>query len=302
MAQTRLQQAEHILISLKTHLESKQAEANALLIENKYTQAIEVLEQTIKDSQNGIWNAEDKLKIKTEAQYDNFLKDLAVQLDAVDALARAIKMQLQSIKISNDNIAAETTAVPSATPIPVTALDTNENPVLASESNDFDTALNNLRELTRQPHTEVNNMIIDLIMRVSELKYKNESIAMLTKAMNDTYRALTEPAFRDEFRTIAKDMEGKSSTIMKVIGGIMLSLSIAIVALGIVFAPVLAGLIPLAYLTANTVGITTAFTGGAFAVGGLTLFAKSGETGLAKEMRKINTEVIEESVTYDSIA
>ena len=202
------------------------------------------------------------------------------------------------------------------TPVVSVVIDTHSDELildsvaeLESDAHKFEMAKSNLQKLLDQPYPEINDLIKNFLIHVQELedkakskKSKNESTVELTAAMNHTYRALTDPTFREEFHLIAKDMEGHASTRMKVIAGIMLALSVAILTLSIVFAPALAGLAPLLFITGKAIGITVGLTGGALAVGGFTFFAKSGESGLAKTAHKINKELINDSVVYNSTA
>ena len=155
-------------------------------------------------------------------------------------------------------------------------------PADISEDDAYTIAFNKVAALNSQPHTEVNRLINKLINQVESLKGK-EPTPTLTAALEQTYARLTSPltpATYKAYNDLAQTMQGHSSTRMKVLGGIMLALSLAALTLAVVFAPV-----PLA-LTATTAALSgTSVLSAATSFG---LFAASSKTGLAKDMSNIN--------------
>ena len=137
--------------------------------------------------------------------------------------------------------------------------------------------------------------------QAADLKAKGESTDLLTQALTATYERLIDPFKHDAYKLMAENLPGKSSTGLKVLGGIMLALAVA--ALGVIFAPVLVGLAATVGLTGTPAIVATAAVvgagSGAFAAASFTFFAKSSQTGLSKTATLLDQQAYDNAEFYE---
>ena len=172
---------------------------------------------------------------------------------------------------------------------------------------DYATALSRLEALRQQDHPDINTLIGELVTCVEQLKNEGkESIAELTSVLNVTYQRLTgELADSKEYEDYANKVEGKPSIGMKILGGIMLALAVAVTILGIVFAPALASVAAVAFtkgVAVAAMGVTVGATGAALTVAGIGFFASGGRSGLSKAMHNVHEKASDEQVVYNPVA
>ena len=160
---------------------------------------------------------------------------------------------------------------------------------------------------TTPPIPNASNLIVkalnELITEVDRLKNDGEPIEQLIEVLNLTYLRLTDPTMTyQKYEQSAKQVQGSPSTAMKVVGGLMLALGLAIMTLAVVFWPVLVAFAATAgsfALTTATIVTGTAVGGtvSVFGATGITLFAKGfQQKELSKELSSaisdVNTEAL----------
>lgn len=172
----------------------------------------------------------------------------------------------------------------------------------------------NLQALRAQDHPEkkeefekVNVHLDKFLATVDELKNKgSEHKKDLTEALIQTYHRLTGNLPPKAYEDIAETMQGKPSLGLQILGGVMLALAAAVVALGVVYFPVLLTAAAVLTLTGATATIVTAstlgVTGAGLAAGSLGLFAAGYQKGLSRDMRTLDEEVLKNETVWASPA
>ena len=154
-------------------------------------------------------------------------------------------------------------------------------------------ALQKLKEFKMPPHSKsVDDYVVRLINVIEKQKGK-ERTSDLIEALEKTYLRLTTTFPPEQYEDIARSMQGKPSTGMKVIGGIMIALAVALAALAIVFAPALLGLAAAVALTGTAATIATGavvtVTSTSIAATGIGLFAQGFKRkGISEAMSNLN--------------
>jgi hypothetical protein len=161
-------------------------------------------------------------------------------------------------------------------------------PQVPTEEHNYQRALAKLTKLGEQK-TGVNALLEAFITEVQLLKLqKRETTPELTAALDMTYRRLTGTFRPHLYHEHAKTMQGKTKPAMNYLGALMLALSVAVIALNIVFFPVLA---PVAI---GALAVTTT----ALASGGCAFFACNKPNGLSKTMLDLDNEATSKNVMY----
>jgi hypothetical protein len=154
----------------------------------------------------------------------------------------------------------------------------------------YTTALDNLENLKKQPHpNSLDTPLNNLLSHIKNLKEKDKGCTTeLTHALEATYRLMTGDLNSEAYNTHANTVQGKPSTEFKVLGGLMLALSIAVVSLGLIFFPALA------VTTVAGLSIASAATSVGF-------FAKGMQSGLSKQMSHVSAELEQTKCTFTAL-
>ncbi len=165
------------------------------------------------------------------------------------------------------------------------------------EQASYDSALTKLKTRNKDTDTnEIKNLLARLIFQVESLKgEEKQPVADLTKALENTHNLLEGTINAAKYEEIISKVRGESSTGMKVLGGLMLLLSITIVVASIVFpasaALALTGLPAAIAMKTAGCAIATAVglsIGSAVGYGGYSLFSP---TPLSRAMNDLNEEI-----------
>ena len=210
-------------------------------------------------------------------------------------------------KTTTDAEEATLPAEPVATsPAPTPEDEETKRLRLAKENEEqaYTAAVTKLADLQKQrDHIEINTLLEKLMTQAADLKAKGESTDLLTQALTATYERLIDPFKHDAYKLMAENLPGKSSTGLKVLGGIMLALAVAVAALGVIFAPVLVGLAATVGLTGTPAIVATAAVvgagSGAFTAASFTFFAKSSQTGLSKTATLLDQQAYDNAEFYE---
>lgn len=201
---------------------------------------------------------------------------------------------------------AETIAVTRSPPVYV-----HEPAIKVGTSNSnestYTTALNQLEDLFLQEHPKaLDPTLKQLLDRIKKLKAeKKEKEEVLIDVLSNTYLRLTGQVAPKKYEELAYKVQGKPSTGLKILGGFMLSLSIAIAALGAMFIPfaVLGSVFIPVLGTATTFGIGAGLVGGTVATLGASIgfFAKGCQSGLSKEISVLNKDLERNQFIFSSL-
>ena len=169
---------------------------------------------------------------------------------------------------------------------------------------EYITAFSALEALLQQKsQAECNAYIRKLMFQVERLKNEaSEPVPVLTDVLNVTYQRLIGEFNPVDYEKIANTMQGKASMGMKVLGGIMLALGIAVAALGIVFSPVLVLATATVMSTTAAIaltGVAVGSTSASLAIPGVGFFAQGLQTGLSKAMCDVDHHADQ---TYEPIS
>lgn len=179
-------------------------------------------------------------------------------------------------------------------PADIVAPATPEEPTDALESA-YQTALQQLKGLKTQAHdTRLDESFDALVTNIEQWKHEGKIATLeLTTALNKTYLRLTDRLSHKDYSNYANTVQGKSSLALKILGGLMLALSITAVVLGVVFFPAVVGLVAASLtltgtaatiVAASTVGMTSAPLAGS----GLGFFELGRNKGLSATMSHVN--------------
>ncbi|MCX7117786.1 MAG: hypothetical protein NTW94_07820 [Legionellales bacterium] len=160
----------------------------------------------------------------------------------------------------------------------------------------FGVALSRLKQLRKQPHRGVGGVpkeLDDLIEFIEKANEEREPTAPLTDALQYTYKRLTNQMSSQLYRDRALLMQGQPSMKLKILGGLMLALSLALIACAIVFAPLILNI-----GAAIATGAATTILSGALITTGVAFFAKSAPTGLCQKMLNTDRIALEKDVIY----
>ena len=159
--------------------------------------------------------------------------------------------------------------------------------------------MDQLKALKAQGHDARLDVSFDaLVAKIEQLKREGKvATPELTTALNNTHSRLTGGLTHEPYSEYANTVQGKSSLALKMLGGLMLALSITALVLGVVFFPAVVGLAGAAAAAASlsltgtaaavTAGVTVGTTSTLFAGGGLGFFALSRQNGLSKAMSNV---------------
>ena len=315
----KLEEATTILTALKADMTKQKAAAAQLASEQKYAEAIVLLNIEIAHYESQTLEAQLKRSSSKKMEKNQTLKAMYAKkyipvVDALDTLRKDVDdlyaaMMTELAQYERHAKPASVDAAPVgaeaeraeaeravaeylATEREAAALEVAED---GADERAYQDALQQLQDLKTQPHLIALDEPLDrVIAEVEALKASGkESTAELTEALNKTYLRLTNQMLSDAYIAIANTMEGHPSTGMKVLGALMITLGLAIVALGVMFAPVLASLATTLALTGAVatavVGTSVGLTGTAFVAPGITFFAKGfQQSGLSKAMSDVD--------------
>ncbi len=160
----------------------------------------------------------------------------------------------------------------------------------------YDKALVKLKDYLNENTSYVNSFIEDIIAQVELLKNNDKTpVEDLTEALSATYERLMGQIDSDEYEESASKMEGKPSVGMKILGGFMLALGVALIVLGIIYAPLVMSAVAFAGLTgtAATVAAVTTVSVPTIAAGaaGYGFFACGSQHGLSRVMHNANEQL-----------
>ncbi|KTD59339.1 VipE [Legionella santicrucis] len=118
-----------------------------------------------------------------------------------------------------------------------------------------------------------------VVSQIEALKTQGkDSIVDLTKILNNTQALLKGEMTVKNYQTEAKTVQGKPSTGMKILGGLMIALGLAVAAVGVALAVTGIGVVAGAVTAAVGVGVLAA---------GIGIFAKGRQSGLSKAMDEL---------------
>ncbi len=179
---------------------------------------------------------------------------------------------------------------------------------------EYQAALDQLKALKAQRHdARLDESFDALVAEIEHLKQEGKvATPELTTALNNTHSRLTGGLTHDLYSEYANTVQGKSSLALKILGGLMLALSITAVVLGVVFFPAVVGLVGTAAAAvslsltgtaaAAIAGETVVTTSALFAAGGLGFFALSRQNGLSKAMSDVNQAQVQIEAESDYTA
>ena len=249
---------------------------------------------------------------------------LATESSAVDT-ATDDKKEEEVVVVSKPANQPSTVPVPPVHVAQASSTEINagaEAPVFKSEAKDtahddetkeeattpYDAEVTKLRALQMHPqnvsHTEIYKRLDTLMLKVDILKINGDlTTDKATAILANTYLRLTDSTQHDQYQTMAKNLQDGPSTGLKILGGLMFALGVAVLALGIVFAPVLLSLAATTFALTETatLAVTVGAVGvasSAFTVPGITLFAKGFQTGVSKAASKLDENLVRENVQY----
>ena len=139
-------------------------------------------------------------------------------------------------------------------------------------------------------NSKLDESIIKLIKTIKKLEAPKsyKQLLILTDVLEQTISRLRGRCAHATYMDLANTMQGKPSTSMKLLGGMMIALGLALLALSIVFIPALTAFPIAMAVTSITVGTITT---GAM-VAGCSFFAKGCQTGLSKDMSNLEMAVL----------
>ena len=144
-------------------------------------------------------------------------------------------------------------------------------------------ALNQLIQL-KYP-AELNKPLKKLIAHINKLHQEGkEPTSELIEALTKTHQRLTGKISPQLYTEYANTVQGKSSTGLKILGGLMIALGLAVLTLGVVIVP---ALMVITSATA-TAGISIGATGLLLSVGGVGFFVRGKQKGLSKALSDVN--------------
>ena len=144
-------------------------------------------------------------------------------------------------------------------------------------------ALNQLIQL-KYP-AELNKPLKKLIAHINKLHQEGkEPTSELIEALTKTHQRLTGKISPQLYTEYANTVQGKSSTGLKILGGLMIALGLAVLTLGVVIVP---ALMVITSATA-TAGISIGATGLLLSGGGVGFFVRGKQKGLSKALSDVN--------------
>ena len=176
-----------------------------------------------------------------------------------------------------------------------------------NEETSFVTARDQLKALLTQPgHPDINAKLEWLIAQIDYLKNKGEEpVSELKKIVDATYSRLIGKLSHEDYLSVANQVQGKPSTAMQVLGGIMLAIALAVLAVGICYFPVLVGVAAAIEITGIAgviaAGATTAGAFSASAFGSYCFFNQSRASGVSLAMKKVEEEKSLDSTPYEAV-
>ncbi|KTC89064.1 hypothetical protein [Legionella cincinnatiensis] len=149
---------------------------------------------------------------------------------------------------------------------------------------EFFTYKNALQKLKEQLQQDTLNIQIrehaqKVVSQIEALKTEGkESIVDLTRILNNTQSLLKGEMPVKDYQTEAKTVQGKPSKGMKILGGLMIALGLAVAAVGVALAVTGIGVVAGAVTAAVGVGVLAT---------GIGIFAKGRASGLSKAMDEL---------------
>lgn len=246
--------------------------------------------------------------IRQDAAAEARLARLAERKAAFEASHGARLTHLQQVKASRANLR------PLEPQLPVEAHAEkpkgNHSPAFLADQAElqeisYKKSLRKFKKLTNLT-ADMEELVKNLLNQVESIKTE-EQLPLLTRALKLSYRRITEvDADSTEFNQLVKEVQGHSSTKMKVLGGILLTLGILAAAAALIFlTPVIGGLIAAG---ATTAGILAGTGTGVLAASALAgsiatsqrFFRNGQQKGISLAMKKIDDELNVNAVLHPS--
>ena len=146
-----------------------------------------------------------------------------------------------------------------------------------SDESKYYLAFNNIIEISSNKYNKkIEDTLDQLLEKVQNLKDTNKApLNELTKILTDTHNLLTGDLTPAEYEEKAQKVQRNSSLALKVLGGIMITLSALVAAAGVVLIATGIGAVPgAAALAGGTAGIAA----------GMGLFSVGKQVGVSKAM------------------
>ena len=245
-------------------------------------------------------------------QYDAELKARQAEIDRlaqekIDAEFRIQANALEAARLTREKadteaklsqltgqpVSASTVRPPIVAQMRPPAPGTPSNTAMSQEEQAYTDAFNQLNTFkTVPPSHRIDEAVSKLIQQVEQLKGK-EKTTELTEALQKTHLLLTGAMDKHTYNELAKTMQGKPSGGLKMLGGIMIALALAVAAAAFVFAPTLLGVAAAVGLSGQAATIATgavvATTCSALAGPGIGFFAKGfQQKGLCESMTHLS--------------
>ena len=167
--------------------------------------------------------------------------------------------------------------------------------VVFAEETTYQEAIKKLESLNINNHTRIHPLIQELILQSNSLKKEGRPITEITNALEQTYMRLTDINYPSaSYTELAQDLRKHPSPGMKILGGIMLALAVAIGVAAILFCSQLIG--------AGLAG-TLAFTGAVIAPIGcvkaaMTFFNHREDTNVTIIMKVIDKDLLTQNIPH----
>lgn len=164
--------------------------------------------------------------------------------------------------------------------------------LIHSDESKYYFACNSIFEISSKNkyNKKIDDTLDQLLKKVANLKDKNKApLNVLTEILTDTHNLLTGDLTPAAYEAKAQKVQGNSSLALKVLGGIMITLSALVAAAGVVLIATGIGAVPgAAAMAGGTAGIAA----------GMGLFSVGKQGGVAKAMTEFKDAFTEKHTAH----